>query len=132
MKTNWIKALFVVVGLYDGLLGVAFVFWWKAIFGYFGVQPPNHPGYVQFPALLLMAFAGMFLQIARNPLRNRGLILYGMGLKLAYSGTVFWYELTEGIPRMWIPWAWADLGFLVLFLIAWLRLSAMRPAVQPR
>lgn len=131
MKTNWIKALFVVVGLYDGLLGIAFVFWWRAIFAYFGVQPPNHPGYVQFPALLLIVFAGMFLQIARDPLPNRGLILYGMALKLAYSGTVFWYELTEGIPKMWIPWAWADLGFLVLFLIAWLRLSLIQPPIQP-
>jgi len=128
MSTKWIRALFVVAGFYDGLLGVAFVFFWRTIFRHFDVEPPNHPGYVQFPALLLIVFAAMFLRVARDPLRNRELILYGMGLKLAFSGTAFWYELTAGIPRMWIPWAWADLGFLLLFLLAWLRLSAAQSA----
>jgi len=42
-----------------------------------------------------------------------------MALKLGYSGTVFYYMLTTGVPAMWIPWAWADLAFLVLFILAW-------------
>jgi|SRR6185312_15573243 len=49
---------------------------------------------------------------------------YGAGLKAAYAGVVFWNELATGIPAFWIPWAWADLSFLVLFLLAWNRLRS--------
>jgi hypothetical protein len=116
MKTNWIKPLFIIAGLYDAVLAIAFLFWASAIFQWYGVQPPNHLGYVKFPALLLLIFAAMFFRIASDPVKNRNLICYGIALKIAYCGTVFWYQLTEGVPSMWIPWAWADLAFLALFL----------------
>ena len=92
------------------------------------MEPPNHPAYVQFPALLLFIFAVMFFRIAADPVRNRELILYGIGLKIAYCGTAFWYQLAGGIPFMWIPWAWADLIFLALFLVAWNKLGTREPA----
>jgi hypothetical protein len=119
MNKNWIKPLFVIAGLYDGILGIAFLFFSSALFQRFGVEPPNHPGYVQFPALILLIFAAMFFRIAADPQKNRNLIPYGIALKIAYSGTVFWYQLTQGIPFMWIPWAWADVVFLILFLLAY-------------
>jgi len=119
MTKSWIKPLFTVAGLYDGLLAIAFLLFTTPLFQWFGVPLPNHLGYVKFPALLLLIFAGMFFQIASDPVKHRGLIMYGICLKVAYIGTVFWYELTQGIPAMWLPWAWADLVFLVLFVIAW-------------
>jgi hypothetical protein len=118
MKTVWIKPLFIFAGLYDAILAIAFLFWAGAIFQWYGVPPPNHLAYVKFPALLLLIFAAMFFRIASDPIKNRHLIAYGIALKMAYCGTVFWYHFTEGVPSMWIPWAWADLAFLVLFLIA--------------
>jgi hypothetical protein len=42
-----IKALFIVSAIYDGLLGAAFLFASGSLFQWFGVTPPNHPGYVQ-------------------------------------------------------------------------------------
>ncbi len=126
MRGSWIRPLFVVAGLYDGALGVAFLFFARALFQHFGVTPPNHFGYVQFPALLLILFAVMFFAIAANPAGRRELIWYGIGLKAAYSGCVFFYEASEGIPSMWIPWAWADLAFLILFLLAWLQLRGAK------
>lgn len=116
---SWIKPLFIIAALYDGILAIAFLFFASALFQWFGVTPPNHLAYVKFPALLLLIFAAMFLRIASDPVKNRDLIPYGIALKIAYSGTAFWYQVTQGIPSMWIPWAWADLGFLVLFVIAW-------------
>ena len=118
MNTRWLKALFVVAGLYDGVLALAFLLFWKSIFGAFGVTPPNHPGYVEFTALMLLLFAVMFFQIARDPIKHRSFIPYGISLKAAYSGTVFWHQFIGDIPAMWIPWAWADLTFLLLFLVA--------------
>lgn len=119
MYGNWIKPFFVVAGLYDAVLGVAFLFFAGAIFQWFGVEPPNHVAYVTFPALLLLIFAAMFFRVAADPVKNRELILYGACLKVAYSGSAFWYQATTGVPFMWIPWAWADLVFLALFIVAW-------------
>ena len=117
------KALFGIAAIYDGVLGIAFIFWAERIFTLFQVTPPNHMGYVQFPALILLMFAWLFLSIARNPVANRHLIRYGIWLKASYSGVVFWYDITTGVPDMWIPWAWADLIFLVLFVGALIKLN---------
>ena len=81
-------------------------------------------GYIAFPALLLILFGVMFWRVAADPIRNRDLILYGAGLKASYSGVAFWYEVHGGIPSLWLPWAWIDLVFLVLFFIAWIRIPA--------
>ena len=118
MSNDWRKWLFYVAALYDAMLGVAFVFFWPWIFRLFDVTPPNHAGYVLFPALLLIIFGFMFLRIAHDPDGNRELIVYGIGLKAAYSGLVFWYQLRGGVPSMWIPWAWIDMVFLILFVVA--------------
>lgn len=123
MPVKWIKLLFLVGGIYDAFLGAAFLLFGAAVFARAGVTPPNHMGYIQFPALLLILFGIMFFRIAGDPRGRRELIPFGMGLKIAYCGTVFWYQLHGGIPSLWISWAWADLVFLLLFFAAWRRVS---------
>jgi hypothetical protein len=109
----------VIAAVYDGILGLAFLLLPTQLFRLFDVTLPNHLGYVRFPAILLILFAAMFFQIAADPSGRRQMMPYGMGLKLAYCAVVFGYAVTGGIPFMWIPWAWADLAFLVLFVVAW-------------
>jgi hypothetical protein len=121
---SWIKPLFFVAALYDGLLGLTFLFFPLWVFSLHGVEPPNHLAYVQFPALLLMIFAAIFVRIASDPKRHQELIPYGIALKASYCGLAFWYQMTEGIPFMWIPWAWADLAFLLAFFAAWNKLKS--------
>jgi len=123
MNDKWVKPLFIMAALYDGFLGLAFLIVPAQIFAMYGVTPPNHMAYIQFPALLLIVFAVMFFRIATDPHARRELILYGCGLKVAYCMTAFLYDITTGIPAMWMPWAWADLVFLGLFLAAWQRLG---------
>lgn len=118
-----ISALFVIAAIYDGVLGIAFTLAPGYPFELFGVIPPNHFGYVQFPALLLIVFGLMFVRIARDPATNRALIPYGMLLKASYCGTVFWYWATSGIPDMWKPFALADAVFFVLFWMAYASLA---------
>ena len=118
MNSDWRKPLFFIAALYDGVLGAAFVLFWSSIFEHFNITPPNHPGYVQFPGLLLIIFGLIFLRIAGDPEANRNLIPYGIALKIAYSGLVFRYALTSGVPTMWIWCAWIDVAFLLLFVVA--------------
>lgn len=128
MQTKWIRVLFVVAGIYESVLGLAFLAFPTWVFSLHHVEPPNHLAYIQFPALLLLVFSVMFFRIAANPVARRELILYGCGLKISYCSMTFWYQVTHGIPSMWIPWAWADLAFLVLFVLA---RQCLRPLDQP-
>jgi len=121
-----VRLLFAVGAAYDGLLGVAFLLSAPAMFRRFGVTPPNHFGYVQFPAALLIVFALMFAAIARRPEENRNLIPYGILLKVSYCAVVFSYWFSSGIPGMWKPFAIADLVFLVLFAWAYRSIPAPR------
>jgi hypothetical protein len=119
MSEKLIKPFYIIAGLYDAVLGVAFLIAPASIFAMYEVMPPNHMAYVQFPALLLILFGIMFFRIAMDPEKNRDLILYGCGLKVSYCSMVFYYMATTGVPQMWVPWAYADLVFLVLFVITW-------------
>ncbi len=110
-----IVVLFVLAAVYDGILGLAFLVLPAALFRWFDVTPPNHFGYVQFPAALLVVFGLMFLAIARNPERNRNLIPYGILLKVSYCAVVFAYWFTAGLPGMWKPFAVIDAVFGILF-----------------
>ncbi len=124
-KLKQITATFYIASVYDGVLGLAFLFAAPSIFRWTDVTPPNHFGYVQFPGALLVVFALMFCTIAQKPLENRNLIPYGILLKLSYSGLVFYYWAAEGIPDFWKPWAIADAVFMVAFIWAY---RALRPA----
>ena len=90
----------------------------------FDVTPPNHMGYVQFPAALLLIFGWMFASIARNPLQNRGLILYGIALKVAYCAVCFGYWFRTDIPIIWKPFAIIDVVMGVLFVWAYINLGS--------
>ncbi|MGE0459802.1 MAG: hypothetical protein AB7Q16_00380 [Vicinamibacterales bacterium] len=118
MSIAQIKGLFLLAAAYDGILAVIAVLFARPLFQWFGVEAPNHYGYVQFPALLLLVFAAMFLRISQDPVRFAELIPFGVGLKAAYCAVVFWNQMTGSVPSMWVPWAWVDLAFLALFLVA--------------
>ena len=113
------RALFQVAAVYDGLLGVLFFVAPNWPFHLFNVAEPNHPAYVQFPGLLLLIFAAMFLKIAREPGQYRHLIPYGIALKTAYCLLAFSYWWTRGIPGMFQIFAVIDLVMAVLFLRAY-------------
>ena len=57
-----------------------------------------------------------------EPRRNRNLIAYGIGLKVAYCAVVFRYWAGPGIPDMWKPFAVIDAATALLFAWAYLGL----------
>lgn len=127
-KYSLISCLYYASAAYDGVLGLAFLSFPLVIYSWFGTTPPNHVGYVHFPAALLIVFALMFVNIALNPLRYRILIPYGFLLKFSYCSVVFWHWFSAGIPDMWKPFALCDAVFAVLF--AWTYLLLTRKAKE--
>jgi hypothetical protein len=127
-----ISALFLIAALYDGGLGTAFLLAPAAVYRLANVTVPNHWAYVQFPAALLLIFALMFVAIARNPIENRSMIIYGILLKLSYCGLAFWYWFAEGIPDLWKPFAVIDLVMGILFLWSYRVLRASPGAALQR
>ena len=124
MKTKqMISILFSLAAAYDGVLGLVFLLVPSVIFQRFEVAPPNHFGYVQFPALLLLIFAWMFASVALAPDKNRNLIPYGIALKVAYCGIVFYYWSTVDIPYIWKPFAVLDFFCIILFVLAFVVLK---------
>jgi len=120
-QDGFVRILFIIAGIYDGLLGLAFLTVPEALYAWAGVAPPNHFGYVQFPAAILVVFALLFFAVAHRPMENRNLIPYGILLKLSYCSVVFGYWAMEGIPWIWKPFALADAAFALLFL--WARVT---------
>lgn len=124
---KWIPPLFWLAALYDGLLGLAFLAAPGQLFDLCQVTPPNHLGYVQFPAALLLIFGLMFVAIASDPLGKRHLIVYGILLKIAYCGVAGYHWAAAGIPGMWKPFVVIDLVMGLLFLGAYQSLSKAAP-----
>ena len=114
-----LRVLFFIAAVYDGILGcigLVFPLW---LFNMFQVPPPNHLGYVQFPALLLIIFAILFLNIAFEPEKNKQLIIYGILLKVSYCAVIFSHWFLGNMPAMWIPFAFFDVVFLLTFVWAY-------------
>ncbi len=131
MKTKTQESLlFLVAAVYDGVLGGAFLIAPQALFEWLKVTPPNHYGYVHFPAALLIVFALMFLNIALKPISNRRLIPYGIGLKVSYCAVVFWHWFGGGIPNIWKPFAICDVAFIILFFLAHVYLAGAERQIE--
>lgn len=127
-----ISALFYFSSAYDFVLGAVFLTVAPWFFRVFAVDPPNHWGYVHFPALLLILFGIMFLQIAENPKANRNLIPYGILLKASYCSVVGLHTLLAGnLPDMWKPFGIADFFMLLGFIWAYKKLTPEKMIPAP-
>jgi len=124
MTLATIRLTFAIAGVYDLVIGLAFLFFGSEIFDRAEVPHPNHWGYVQFVALLLVIFGTMFFAVAYDPVANRNLMPYGMLLKLSYAGLVGYYWIATDCPLLFKPFAVIDAVMLVAFLLAY----STRPA----
>ncbi|MCC6681973.1 MAG: hypothetical protein IT445_13820 [Phycisphaeraceae bacterium] len=127
-----VRILMTLAGIYDGTLGVAFVFFTARTFDLIQMPLPDHLGYVQFAAALLIVFALMFFAVAANPVRYLEFVTAGMGLKVSYIAVVTYYGQTQGVPPVWLWFAAADGLWLLLFIViraAIPRAVAVRPHV---
>ena len=113
--------LFYAAFVYDGILGLLLLAMPWTVYSVMNEVPPEHWGYVQFPAALLLVFAWMFWNTARNVTANRGLIPYMIAFKLSFALVVIAYWLAGNIPGLWKPFAVIDLLFAAAFYGSWWR-----------
>lgn len=99
---DFFKLFFIVVGVYDVLLGGAFAWFYKDIYAYLNIALPNHPGYIYVPALFIIAGGiGEFL-IAKNPLKNVDLAIMRLLMKLSFALAVFYSYFKFGVPPIFM------------------------------
>jgi hypothetical protein len=131
MTLLWVRVLFAVAGAYDFIIGAVFLFFGPRLFDAAGVPQPNHWGYIQFGALMLVIFGSMFFAVAYEPAANRNLIPFGMLLKLCYTALAGYYWAATDIPMLFKPFVIIDAVMLVLFALAYSQLRQRVGATQP-
>ena len=112
------KPFFLLAGLYDVLLGVAFFVFGEQILEWVGMELPPHIAYIQLAAVFIAVQGLSYLLVWVDPLRFMGLVIIGVVYKLAYAGLALWYLIIGELPNeFFIPWALIDIVFLVGFLL---------------
>jgi hypothetical protein len=127
MPLATLKLLFLIAGLYDFSIGLAFLLFGGPLLEWAGIPEPNHWGYLQFAALQLVIFGTMFLAVARDPVGNRNLIVYGLMLKVSYVSMVGYYTARGACPFLFQPFAVIDIAMFALFLWAYLTPQTTTP-----
>lgn len=101
-KNSYFQLCFRTVGVYDILLGLSFIFFYKDIYQAFSITLPNHPGYIFVPALFVICGGvGEFL-IAKNPLRNVDLVVVRLLMKLSFAAAILYCYFTMGVPTIFL------------------------------
>ena len=128
MSLKTIKAIFLISALYDILLGIIFGLFYQPVYQSFGIELPNHSGYIQLSALYLFIFGIGFYLVYKNPVQNRQIILLGILMKLAFFIVAIGHLIFDTIPSIYIPFAILDIIFVLLFVPANSALKNMAPA----
>jgi len=126
MNPPWIRPFFALAAVYDLVLGIGVLLFFKPLYAWAGITPPNHDAYIQFGAAVVMVMGIGFAIIAANPGANRGLMVVGLLFKLAYALPVLGHFFLGSMPVMWTVFAWCDLAFAAGFALA---IAATRPRV---
>jgi hypothetical protein len=112
------RGLFLVAGIYDAALGLAFLTTGEAILRAIGMALPPHIAYIHLLAIFILIQGLSYLLVARDPWANVGLAMVGVLYKGAYAGLAAWYLATGQMPNnFFVPWAVFDAAFLVAFLL---------------
>jgi len=132
-RKRYYRGLFLVAAIYDGVLGIAFTFFYQPVFELLDVTPPES-GYIPLLGAFLFVIGVAYFLIYRGDLsRNRDMIFVGTLYKLAYSSVVFVYWAIGDVPHVLFAalFGIADMVFFVLMLECYLYLGRSRPGVVP-
>ncbi len=113
MTQELFRVFFLGAAAWNELLGLAFFVGYRQIYARFGIPLPNHPAYVQLPALWLAILGLADHLVARDLVRNRDLVTIRILMKLAFSAVCFYYFMQGTLSGLWLVMAWGNVVFLI-------------------
>ena len=117
-RAKYYRAIFLAATLYDVVLGLLFVFFYRHAFQWLGAQLPYSGAFITLlGASAFVIGIAYFLVFLGDLQRNRDLIVIGTLYKAAYSGVSFYHLASGDIPHILFAALFGiiDVAFLVLF-----------------
>lgn len=114
-KDSLFKAIFLIAAIYDFVLGIAFLIFYKPIFNYFGIALPLYPMYLQMAAAFVFAMGVGYYFIFKNLYKNTDLVKLGIVYKFVYSGLASYFFFAGQAHVIFFWFVIFDLVFLALF-----------------
>ena len=115
---NRYRPVLLLSAIYDGLLGLAFLFFSEQFFRALGVETTADPVYVQLAAGLIAIMGLGFYLAWRNPLVNWDLVLLGTVFKAFYILLAVWAQFRGELPHpLFLLFALIDVFFFVILLL---------------
>ncbi len=109
------KKFILLTGILNVILGILFTM--PGLLQQMGLQPPDNPFWLMFPAIFLF-FLGIILIYSSRDLKNRATIVFWDGLSrvAAFLG-VSWFGLFAGMGLDMVLAASADLAIALVYFI---------------
>lgn len=117
-RERWYRILFWTAAVYDIVLGITFLFFYRPVFEWIGIEDtlPEYTSYVSLVAAFLFVIGVAYVLIAVGDLfRNRDLITVGILYKVAYFSVALWYLIDGVYPHIlfFVVFGLADFAFAV-------------------
>lgn len=132
-RERWYRTLFWVAAVYDLVLGIVFLFFYRPAFSVLGIEDalPEYTSFLSLIAVFLLVIGIAYVFIARGDLvRNRDLIAVGALYKLAYFSVALWYLIGGVYPHIvfFVVFGLADLAFFIGIVECWIHVGRVETA----
>ncbi len=120
LRRKYYKTLFLIAAIYDFILGIVFIFFYKPAFKLLGISEalPEFGGYLSLIGAFLFVIGVAYYLIYRGDLKaNRDLIMVGALYKLAYCLVSFVYFVIGQIPHMLFLGLFGVIDFIMFVLM---------------
>ena len=115
-KDSFFKGLFLVAAIYDLLLGLAFLSFYKPIYSFFNITLPTFPMYLQLSAAFVIAMGVGYYLVFLNLRRNIDLVKLGIIYKFTYIAVVSYFFLMNLANIAFMYFVLFDAIFLATFV----------------
>lgn len=119
-RLKYYKGLFLLVAVYDIILGIIFMFFAKSIFKLLDIPEkfPEFDGYLTLIGVYVLILGIAYYLIYRGDLqKNRDLILIGVLYKLGYCAVTFYYFIIGNIPHILFLALFGFIDFIMFLLM---------------
>ncbi|MFH1400263.1 MAG: hypothetical protein ABIH41_01980 [Nanoarchaeota archaeon] len=115
-KDRFFRWLFLIAAIYDFILGILFLLFYKPMYSFFGITLPVYPMYLQMSAAFVMAMGVGYYFVYRNMYRNIDLVKLGVVYKLVYSALTGYFYFAGTANITFFYFAIIDATFLAFFV----------------